>query len=70
MNLLLMTIASEEKVPNENEDEEDALVSEELGKQEPAPPPFFKQWRSMYMLVLGVWVLLILLFYIFTKVYQ
>lgn len=33
------------------------------------PPPFFRRWKSMYMLVLGVFVGLVILFYLFTKAY-
>ncbi|UCH65555.1 MAG: hypothetical protein JSW63_00015 [Ignavibacterium sp.] len=34
------------------------------------PPPFFKTWKRLYSLVLGQLVLLIILFYIFTKVFE
>lgn len=61
-----MTEASEEKIPEENED----VWVNDVSEKELDPPPFFKRWRSMYILVLGVWVALILLFYLFTKVYQ
>ncbi len=31
------------------------------------PPPLFKSWSSWYALVLGTLILLIILFYVFTK---
>lgn len=34
------------------------------------PPSIFKSWRRLYSLVLGELVLLILLFYLFTKVFE
>ncbi len=33
------------------------------------PPPFFKKWRSMYWLVLGVLAALIVIFYGITQYY-
>jgi hypothetical protein len=33
-------------------------------------PPFFKSWSGMYWLVLGNLALLIVVFYIITKVYE
>lgn len=33
-------------------------------------PPLFKSWRGWYTLVLGNLIFLIILFYIFTKVFE
>lgn len=33
------------------------------------PPPFFKTWKAMYALVLGVLAGLIFLFYLLTEAY-
>lgn len=33
------------------------------------PPPFFKTWSGMYALVIGVFIGLVILFYLFTKAY-
>jgi len=33
-------------------------------------PPFFKTWARLYWFVIGNLVVLILLFYLFTKAYQ
>ena len=33
-------------------------------------PPFFKSWNQLYMFVVVWLVLLIILFYIFTKVFE
>ena len=33
-------------------------------------PPFFKEWKSWYILVIGELVLLILIFYWFTNAYS
>jgi hypothetical protein len=33
-------------------------------------PPFFKNWKGMYWLVLGNLVFLIILFYIITRIYS
>ncbi len=30
-------------------------------------PPFFKSWKTWYLLVIGFLVVLIILFYLFTK---
>ncbi|MGF1533505.1 MAG: hypothetical protein ACFCUI_07365 [Bernardetiaceae bacterium] len=41
-----------------------------MNKNEPEEkPPFFAQWRSLYLLVLGELILLIALFYGFTSYY-
>jgi len=37
---------------------------------EDTPPPQFKSWKTIYLLVLGNLALLIVLFYIFTKVFN
>jgi hypothetical protein len=37
---------------------------------EESPPPFLKTWNNLYTLVLGNLVVLIVLFYIFTKVFE
>jgi hypothetical protein len=34
------------------------------------PPPFFQTWSGMYGLVIGVFVGLVILFYLFTKAYE
>ena len=34
------------------------------------PPPLFKSWKTIYLIVLGNLALLIVLFYIFTKVFN
>jgi len=34
------------------------------------PPPGFKSWKTIYLIVLGNLALLIVLFYIFTKVFN
>ncbi|GGK67096.1 hypothetical protein ACD591_03010 [Rufibacter glacialis] len=34
------------------------------------PPPFFKTWKAMYWLVLGVLAGLILVFYLITQAYS
>ena len=34
------------------------------------PPPKFKNWNTIYMLVLGNLAFLIILFYIFTKIFN
>jgi len=36
-------------------------------EQDLDPPPFFRTWNRMYAFVLGVFVLLVILFYLFTK---
>ncbi|MCH7973492.1 MAG: hypothetical protein IH949_06340 [Bacteroidetes bacterium] len=33
-------------------------------------PPFFKSWKGWYFLVLGNLAFLIILFYLFTKVFE
>ena len=33
-------------------------------------PPFFKSWTSWYVLVIGFLILLIILFYLFTKTFS
>ncbi len=34
------------------------------------PPPFFQTWNGMYGLVIGIFVGLVILFYLFTKAYE
>jgi len=43
---------------------ENGIVNEE------SPPPFLKTWNKLYALVFGNLVVLIILFYIFTKVFE
>lgn len=38
--------------------------------EEVDPPPFFNSWNGMYALVIGVFVGLVVLFYVFTKFYE
>lgn len=38
--------------------------------EEVDPPPFFNTWNGMYGLVIGVFVGLVVLFYVFTKFYE
>jgi hypothetical protein len=33
-------------------------------------PPFLKTWRNVYALVIGTLVVLIILFYLFTKYFE
>lgn len=35
-----------------------------------APPPFFRSWRNLYVMVLGELVLVIVLFYLFMKAFR
>ena len=39
-------------------------------ENEEAKPPLFKKWKSWYLLVIGELILLIVLFYWFTKAYS
>ncbi|WP_255360000.1 hypothetical protein [Rufibacter sp. DG15C] len=41
-----------------------------MNKGDIDPPPFFKTWKGMYWLVLGVLAFLIVLFYLMTEAYQ
>jgi hypothetical protein len=34
------------------------------------PPPFFRRWRSVYAVVIGNLILLIALFYGFTRLFE
>lgn len=34
------------------------------------PPPFFKSWGRLYAFVIGFFVLLVILFYLFTKWFE
>ena len=34
------------------------------------PPPFFRTWPAMYAFVLGIFVALVILLYLFTKAYE
>ncbi|MGB5529461.1 MAG: hypothetical protein WBQ32_05775 [Ignavibacteriaceae bacterium] len=44
--------------------------SELIKDKEESPPPFLGRWRNVYGLVLVNLTLLVLLFYIFTKVFE
>ncbi len=43
---------------------------QDLNETEDSPPPRFKSWNTIYMLVLGNLALMVVLFYIFTKVFN
>ena len=43
---------------------------EEKGEEGIEPPPFFRQWRSAYAVVIGTLVVLIALFYGFTRLFE
>jgi len=46
------------------------IIEEENDVSNNEKPPFFKDWRSWYILVIGELVLLILLFYWFTNAFS
>ena len=48
-------------------------MTEELNsnkEKEKSPPPFLGRWRNIYVLVLLNLAVLVLLFYLFTKVFE
>ena len=47
--------------------EEENIYSEDISDE---PPPVLKSWKNLYWLVFGNLVLLIVIFYIFTKVFE
>lgn len=44
--------------------------SDNIIENEDSPPPFFRNWRTAYGLVFLNLVVLIFLFYLFTKVFE
>jgi hypothetical protein len=56
---------------NPSEEEKDDLATDLKRANEGVdPPPFFNTWKAMYALVIGVFVVLVVLFYLFTKFYE
>ncbi|HYP52891.1 MAG TPA: hypothetical protein VEQ42_05090 [Pyrinomonadaceae bacterium] len=53
---------------NEREATDERAAADEPGADE-GPPPFGGSWARLYALVLGNLVLLIVLFYVFTKAF-
>ncbi|MEO6323358.1 MAG: hypothetical protein ABIT01_03545 [Thermoanaerobaculia bacterium] len=43
---------------------------EQEGEEGIEPPPFFRRWRSAYAVVIGNLLLLIVLFYAFSRLFE
>lgn len=51
-------------------EEEYAAYDRHMVEKEVGPPPVFKTWNRLYAFVLGFFVFLVLLFYLFTKWFE
>jgi len=58
------------KAHKEHVEEQYAAYDRRSVEEEVEKPPFFSSWNRLYAFVLGFFVLLVVLFYIFTKWYE